>query len=285
MSHKKIGIQERGSEGELPRGFYVGQTFPLSKVNGSDVYKGYAAITGEVELHTDFPSEVKVGKYTYSEGGEVVRLQPGQAAVVSPNVVFQQRGHGEMAVFYFSSRVARGGRVYALRPASSVTPVPEEQARRMLTFLGDYSRCGWRGEYSFKIIDQLLEMVDTVQARHEVEDFVVRATGFIRRYIATNINAPSVERILAGAGKIPAAYRRARNFERLFKEQLGVPIRTFCGEQRLYLAATAAARHSISFARDSLRYTCANFNHAFSSNFGVSPSAAYDLSDVVTSRA
>jgi hypothetical protein len=160
-----------------------------------------------------------------------------------------------------------------------------EKALRMFTFIGEYSRCGWRGEYTFKLIDQLVELVDTVQARLEVEDFLVRATDFIRHYVAANVEAPGVEKILAGVGKIPAAYRRARNFESLFKEQLGVPIRTFCGEQRLYLAATAAARHSISFARESLRYTCANFNHAFSRGFGVCPSAAFDFSDKVMGRA
>lgn len=285
MSHSKIGIQERGPEGELPRAFYVGPTFPSSKLNESDLYKSYAAISGEVELYTDFTSKVQVGKYTDAEAGEVIRLQPGQAAIVSPNVIFQQRGHGEMAVFYFSSKVTKNGRMYALRPEQRVTPVPGELARRMFMFIGEYSRCGWRGDYTFKLIDQLVELVDTVQARLEVEDFLVSATDFIRRYVAANVEAPGVEKILAGVGKIPAAYRRARNFESLFKEQLGVPIRTFCGEQRLYLAAAAAARHSISFARESLRYTCANFNHAFSRSFGVCPSAAYDFSDVVLGRA
>jgi hypothetical protein len=279
----KIGIQERGHERDFPKGFYVGQTFPLTKVNESDVFKCYATLSGELELLTDFSPDVKVGKYAHSEASEVIRLQPGQAAIVAPNVVLQQRGHGEMAVLYFSSKVTKNKHAYVLRPERQVIPVPDEQRRRMFTFLSDYSRCGWRGEYSFRIIDQLLEMVNTGQARSEVDDFLMSAMKFIRHYVASNIKAPSIEKILTEV-KIPVAYRHKRDFGRIFKEQVGVKIRTFCGDQRLYLAVVEAALHSMSFARDNLRYTCANFNHAFSSSFGVSPSAAYHFSDIITAR-
>lgn len=282
-ARSKIGIQERGLDRDFTRGFYVGPTFPSTKVNGSDVFKCYAAISGELELFTDFPPDVKVGQYTNSEASEVIGLQAGQMTVVPPNVILQQRGYGEMAALYFSSKVTKNERVYTLRPDRQVIPVPDELAQHIFAHLRAYSQCGWRGEPCFRIIDHLRELVDTAQARREVEDFLARAMKFIRHHVAANAKAPGVRKLLAEV-KIPAAYRRAREFERVFKEQVGVPIRTFCSDQRLHLAVVEAARYSMSFARDSLRYTCANFNHAFSRSFGVSPSAAYLFSDFILER-
>lgn len=279
----KIGIQERGLERDFPRVFYAGRTFPLTKVNESDVFKCYAPLSGEVELRIDFPSDVEVGKYTDSQAGEVIRLQPGEVYIVSPNVALQQRGRGEMAVQYFSSKVTKNERTYALRPDRRVIRVPDEMARRVFAHFRDYSKCGWRAEYSFKIIGQLLELVDTAQARREIGDFLTLTMKFISRHIAETSEAPGVERILAEV-KVPPGSRSKREFEHEFAEQVGVRMRTFCGDQRLYLAAVMAARYSMSFARDSLRYTCANFNHAFSRCFGVSPSAAYGFCDIISER-
>jgi len=62
-----------------------------------------------------------------------------------------------MAVFYFPSHITKNNYTYTLRPNQQVIAVPEDEMRRMFTFLMDYSKCGWRVEYSFRIIDQLLE--------------------------------------------------------------------------------------------------------------------------------
>jgi hypothetical protein len=277
----KIGIQQRSFNREdFLRGFYIGSTFAVTKVNELDVFKCYVAIKEKVELLIDFAPNVKIGKYTNSEASRVITLEQGQAAIISPKVVLQQRGRGEMAVFYFPSHITKNDHTYTLRPNQQVIPISEGEMQRILTFLRDYSKCGWRGEYSFRIIDQLLEMVDTTESRQELEDFIVRTLNFIRQYVAENIKAPSIKKILANV-KPPVAYQRARKFQSLFKDQVGVPIRTFCGEQRLYLTLIEAARHPMSFARKNWRYTCANFNHAFSGSFGVSPSSAYQFNDII----
>lgn len=289
MSEGKIVIQERNpDEPDFLRAIYEGPTFEKTKVNQLEVFKFYAAILGEVELYTDFPDDVKVGTYTDLKAGRVIVLHEGEGVLFSPNVILQQRGWGVMSVNYFSSQITKNGRTYTLCPNQSLIRIPEDEMRRIFPSLKEYSKRNWPFGQAFRVIDHLLEMVDTPQTRREVEKYFVHTMRFIRRYIAENANAPLINKILPGIlseEPIPPIDRRERDFLHHFNEQVGVKIRTFGGTQRLYRAVVEAAHHSLAYGVDSLGYTYANFNHAFSSSFGISPSAAYNFNHIISVRA